>query len=193
MPSERHWRHVRALVSRDGEERIQTRAPARIGPCLVSTARKETDARDAIEAAKTCSLNDPRRAKVEKGCWQFVQGRRGARPGESCTAVFWKADRMISISGPGGSCRGALLGFVAIEPPASVTAVNRTSGDGADEIAFAVPTIDAALARVLADGLAFSIGHEGTPVCALEWRSGLAARGAEEVPERGRVEGRELP
>jgi len=186
---------------------------------LVSTARKEINARDAIEASKTRTLNDPRRAKVEKGYWQFFQGRRDARPGEFCTAVFWKADRMISISGPGGSYRGALLGFVAIEPPAgfprpddaqatqkvkvtlkqgadapaSVTAFNRTIGGLADEIAFAVPTIDAALAG-MEDRLAFSIEHEGKPVFALEWHSGLAAREELRKCLKGeRVEGRELP
>lgn len=186
---------------------------------LVSTARKEINAGDAIEASKTRTLNDPRRAKVEKGYWQFFQGQRDARPGEFCTAVFWKADRMISISGPGGSYRGALLGFVAIEPPAgfprpddaratqkvkvtlkqgadapaSVTAFNRTIGGLADEIAFAVPTIDAALAG-MEDRLAFSIEHEGKPVFALEWHSGLAAREVLRKCLKGeRVEGRELP
>lgn len=186
---------------------------------LVSSAKKEINAKEAIETSKARALNDPRRKKVETGYWQFFQGQRGARPGEFCTAVFWKADRMISISGPGGSYKGALLGFVAIEPPegfprpddakatqkvkvtlkqgadapASVTAFNRTIGGLADEIAFAVPTIDAALAG-MEDRLAFSIEHEGKPVFALEWHSGVAAREMLKKCLKGEsVEGRELP
>ena len=167
---------------------------------LVSTAKQEINAKDAIENSKQRALNDPRRKKVEKGYWQFFQGKQGAKPGEYCTAVFWKGSRMISIVGPGGSYKGALLNFIAIEPPegfprpndakaidkvkvtlkqgsdapATITAFNRSIGGFADEIAFAVPTIDAALAG-MEDRLAFSIDHAGRQIFALEWHAGLAA------------------
>jgi hypothetical protein len=186
---------------------------------LVSSARKEINAKDAIEASKSRVLNDPRRKKVEQGHWQFFQGKRGAKPGEFCVAVFWKLDRMISIAGPGDRYKGALLGFIAIEPPegfprpddskatervkvtlkqgadapASVTAFNRTIGGLADEIAFAVPTIDAALAS-MEDKLAFSIGHEGRQIFALEWHSGFAARDMLRRCLKGEnVDGKEVP
>jgi hypothetical protein len=168
---------------------------------LVASARKEIRAREAIDAAQARAASDPRRQKVAQGTWRVFQARRDARPGAYCTAVFWKQDQMISITGPGGDYRGAVLGFIAIEPkngfprpdearatqkiqvtltqgadaPARVTAFNRTIGGLADEIAFAVPTVDAALAG-MADRLAFRIDHDGRQVFALEWHSGLAAR-----------------
>lgn len=168
---------------------------------LVSSAKKEISAKGAIEKSKSRILDDSRRKKVENGFWQFFQGRRGAKPGEFCMAVYWKADRMISISGPGGGYKGALLGFIAIDSkpgfprpdnpkdtqkvkvtlqqgsdaPATVTAFNTTIAGFADEIKFAVPTIEAALAG-MEDRLGFRIDHEGNEIFNLEWHSGLAAR-----------------
>ncbi|HEU4457793.1 MAG TPA: hypothetical protein VFR90_01560 [Methylibium sp.] len=186
---------------------------------LVSTAKKEINAKAAIETAKGRALNDPRRKKIEAGYWQFFRGKSDAKPGEFCTGVFWKVDRMIVVSGPGGAYRGAMLAFVAIEPPdgfprpadakliervkvtlrqgndpsAEVTAFNRTIGAMADEIAFPVPTIDAALAG-MDDRLAFAIEHGGRQVFALEWHSGRAAREVLTRCLKGEdVAGREVP
>ncbi|WP_425258846.1 hypothetical protein ACPOLB_25405 [Rubrivivax sp. RP6-9] len=186
---------------------------------LVGTAKQEIRAHQAIESSKARAASDPRRQKVDRGYWQFFQARRDARPGQFCTAVFWKADRMITISGPGGDFKGALLGFVAIEPkdgfprpddakstqkievsltqgadaPARVTAFNRTIGGLADEITFAVPTVDAALAG-MEDRLRFRIDHGGRQVFALEWHSGLAAREQLQRCLRGEtVDGSEVP
>lgn len=186
---------------------------------LVSTAKQEINAKDAIETAKQGTLNGPKHKKVTQGFWQFFQGKQGAKPGEYCTAVFWKGNRMISIVGPGGSYQGALLNFIAIEPPegfprpddakvidkvkvtlkqgrdapATLTAFNRSIGGFADEIAFAVPTIDAALAG-MEDQLAFTIDHAGKQIFALEWHSGLAAGQMLRKCLKGeRVDGREVP
>lgn len=186
---------------------------------LVSTARKEINAHQAIEASKARAAADPRRQKMAKGYWQFFQARRDARPGQFCTAVFWKDDRMITLSGPGGDYKGALLGFVAIEPkngfprpddgtstqkiqvtltqgagpPARVTAFNRTIGTLADEIAFAVPSIEAALAG-MEDEQRFLITHQGQPVFELAWHSGLKARTILRQCLAGEaVAGREVP
>lgn len=168
---------------------------------LVSTAKKEINAAKAIEGSKRRVMDDPRYAKMKKGYWQFFQGKRDAKPGEACVAVFWKGSQMISLIGPGGSYQGALLSFVAVESaqgfprpddpkqvrkirvslqqgagsPAVVTAFNRTIVPLADEIAFAVPTIDAALST-MEDRLNFRISHENKEVFALEWHSGHAAR-----------------
>ena len=168
---------------------------------LVSTAKKEINAKGAIEQSKDRVLNNPRTEKMEKGFWQFFQGKSGAKPGEFCTAVYWQKSQMISLLGPGGEYRGALLGFIAVEPKppfprpdnpkeiekvkvtltqgndpsASITAFNRTVAGFADEIQFAVPTIDAALAG-MEDKLNFRIEYEGSKIFELEWHSGLAAR-----------------
>ncbi len=168
---------------------------------LVSTAKKEINAKDAIATQKDRVATDPRRKKVERGFWQFFQAKSDAKPGEFCTAVYWKNDRMISISGPGGGYKGAFLTFIAIEPkppfprpddpktiqkvkvtlkqgndaPATITAFNRTIANFSDEIRFAVPTIDAALAG-MEDKLAFRIDYQGTEIFSLEWHAGFAAR-----------------
>lgn len=168
---------------------------------LVSTAKKEINAQEAIDKSKDRVFNDPRREKMEKGFWQFFQGKRGAKPGEFCTAVYWQKNQMISLSGPGGDYKGALLGFIAVEPkppfprpdnpkdvqkvkvtltqgtdaPATITAFNLTVADFSDEIKFAVPTIDAALAG-MEDTLNFRIDYEGSKIFELEWHSGLTAR-----------------
>lgn len=168
---------------------------------LVSTAKKEINAKEAIDQSTDRVLNNPKAEKLKKGFWQFFQGQSGSKPGEFCTAVYWQMGRMISISGPGGDYRGALLGFVAVEPkppfprpdnpkdiqkvkvtltqghdaPATITALNRTVAGFSDEIQFAVPTIDAALAG-MEDTLNFRIDYEGSNIFELEWHSGLAAR-----------------
>ncbi len=168
---------------------------------LVSTAKKEINAKVAIEQSKDRVLNNPRREKMEEGFWQFFQGNSGAKPGEFCTAVYWQKGQMISVLGPGGEYRGAMLGFIAVEPKppfprpdnpkeiqkvkvtltqgtdpsATITAFNRTVADFADEIQFAVPTIEAALAG-MEDKLNFRIEYEGSKIFELEWHSGLAAR-----------------
>jgi hypothetical protein len=185
---------------------------------LVSTAKKEINAQEAIEKTKERVQNDPRKKKVQNGFWQFFQGKRDAKPGESCMAVFWKHDRMITITGPGGNYKGALLGFVAITPPATfprpdnpndiqkvkvtltqgadapatVMAFNRTIGGFSDEIQFAVPTIDAALAG-MEDKLRFKIDHAGNAIFDLEWHSGLAAREVMRSCIKGeKVDGKEV-
>ncbi|MEQ1656463.1 MAG: hypothetical protein ABL960_12255 [Nitrospira sp.] len=168
---------------------------------LVSTAKKEINAKEAIDKSKDRVLNNPRREKMEKGFWQFFQGKSGAKPGEFCTAVYWQKSQMISVLGPGGEYRGAMLGFIAVEPKppfprpdnpkeiqkvkvtltqgtdpsATITAFNRTVADFSDEIQFAVPTIEAALAG-MEDKLNFRIEYEGSKIFELEWHSGLAAR-----------------
>lgn len=185
---------------------------------LLSTAKTEINAKDAIEESKDRVLNSELTKKMEKGFWQFFQGKSGARPGEYCTAVYWQKDQMISISGPGGDYKGAMLGFIAVEPdgpfprpdnakdiekikvtltqgsdsPATVTAFNSTIGGMSDEIKFAVPTIDAALAG-MEDKLNFRIDFEDNKVFELEWHSGLAARDILKKCVKGeKVDGKEV-
>jgi hypothetical protein len=168
---------------------------------LVSSAKKEINAKEGIEAQKTRIQSDPRRKKIEAGYWQFFQAKADARPGDFCTAVFWRGTQMITLTGPGGAYKGALLAFVALDPPsgfprpddakqvakvkvsltqgtdapASVIALSRTIGGFSDEIAFVVPSIEGLLAGIR-EKQAFKIDYEGKQVFALEWHSGLAAR-----------------
>lgn len=168
---------------------------------LVSTAKKEINAKEAIDKSQDRVLNSPRTEKMKKGYWQFFQGKSDAKPGEFCTAVYWQVDKMITVSGPGGDYRGAMLGFIAIEPqapfprpdnskdvqkvkvtltqgndpPATITAFNLTHAGFSDEIKFAVPTIEAAMAG-MEDTLNFRVEYQGSNIFELEWHSGLAAR-----------------
>jgi hypothetical protein len=185
---------------------------------LVSSAKKEVKASEAIADGKSRLQNDPRRKKMESGYWQFFQGRRDAPPGESCIALFWKGKQMISVVGPGGAYKGALLTFIALDAPegfprpddptavqkvkvtltqgadapATLTALNRSIGTS-DEIQFPVPTIEAALAA-MEDRMAFKIDHAGKRVFELEWHSALAARDVLRRCVKGeKVDGRELP
>jgi hypothetical protein len=186
---------------------------------LVSTAKQEIQATAAIGAAKDRVLNDPRRQKLQAGFWQFFQAQRDAAPGEACGAVFWKGGQMTSLAGPSGRYRGALMGFVALQPPegfprpeaagamrqvqvslqqgteapASLRVFNRSIGGLADELAVAVPGIEALLAG-MEDRQSFKIQHEGRQVFALEWHSGRAARAVLQRCLRGeRVDGQEVP
>ncbi len=186
---------------------------------LVSSAKQEIKASEAIAAGKQRVESDPRRKKMESGFWQFFQARRDAKPGESCTAVFWKGKQMISVMGPGGDYKGALLSFISVDPPegfprpndaravqkvkvtltqgadapATVTALNRTIGGFSDEIQFPVPTIEAALAG-MDDRLAFKIDHAGQRVFELEWHSAHAAREVLRRCLKGqKIDGQEVP
>lgn len=185
---------------------------------LVSTAKKEINAKEAIDASKDRVLNDPKRKKVEKGFWKIFQGKSGAKPGEFCTAVYWQNDKMIAVSGPGGEYRGAMLGFVALkpdrsfprpdnpkerqkvkvtltqgnDPPATVTAFNSTLAEFSDQIQFPVPTIEAAM-EGMEDKLNFRIDYEGKKIFELEWHSALAARDVLKKCLKGEsVEGKEV-
>ncbi len=156
---------------------------------LLSTAKKEIKAEDTIEESRDKLFN-----------WQFFQANSGAKPGEFCRAIYWQNDIIISISGPGGEYRGAMLSFIAVEPPetfprpdnptaiekvkvtlkqgadpaATVTAFNTSIGFS-DEIKFAVPTIEAAMAG-MDDQLKFKIDYQGNTIFELKWHSTIAAR-----------------
>lgn len=167
---------------------------------LVSTTKKEISVEGTIQARKD-ELASPKALKLKKGYWQFFQGKKDAKSGESCTAVYLQNDKMITVIGPGGEYKGALLGFIAIEPddtfprpddekgiqkvsvtlkqgsdrPVTIQAFNRTVVPLTDELTFAVPTIKDALDN-MEDNLRFQIDYEGKRVFDLEWHSGHAAR-----------------
>ncbi|MEE3715639.1 hypothetical protein V2H45_02645 [Tumidithrix elongata RA019] len=128
----------------------------------------------------------------------------GAKPGNYCVASFLKASMdpeakkapvMINLLGPGGNYKGALLTFTAEsipkpetmqtitvtliqnnEPPVTVKAFNYTMPKlPFGVIAFAVPTIDAALAT-MEDVQSFDVKIDGRSVAKTTWHSGLKVR-----------------
>jgi hypothetical protein len=140
---------------------------------------------------------DPKYQRYRDGGWDFFQGVNNAEPGEYCSAFFWKKEGMVTLSGPGGDYRGALLTFWGkdIPRPQSVekikvsltqsggsvqtvqvfnyTKPGDTNGYGA--ISFAVPTLEAALVE-MKDIETFDVAIEGKSVAKVEWHSGLMAR-----------------
>jgi hypothetical protein len=168
---------------------------------IVSTTKKEISVKGTVQEAKD-ELVSPKALKLKKGYWQFFQGVKDPKPGEACTAVYMQDDKLITIIGPGKEYKGALLGFIAIEPPndtfprpddekgiqkvsvtlkqgsdnpVTIQAFNRTVVPLTDELTFAVPTIKDALDN-MEDKLRFQIDYEGKRAFDLEWHSGHAAR-----------------
>lgn len=128
----------------------------------------------------------------------------GVKSGSYCVASFFKASMdpeakdapvMINLSGPGGDYKGALLTFAAEsiprpktiqtitvtliqnnDPPATVKAFNYTMPNlPFGVIAFAVPTIDAALAGI-EDVQNFDVKIDGKSVAKTMWHSGLKVK-----------------
>jgi hypothetical protein len=128
----------------------------------------------------------------------------GVKPGSYCVASFFKASMdpaankapvMINLVGPGSGYKGALFTFAAEgiprpekmktitvtllqnnDPPATVKAFNYTMPNlpfGA--IAFAVPTIDAALAGI-EDVQHLDVKIDGKSVAKTMWHSGLKVK-----------------
>lgn len=148
-----------------------------------------------IEARK----RDPKfRAAYERyhnGGWDNLQDGDSPEPGEYCVALYSKGDVMLRISGPGGDYRGALMTFSGGKITGSqdvrkikvtlnqsdgssqtVRAFNyQLPGEAYGSIAFAVPTIEAAMAE-MNERQGFEVLVSGQSVARLDWSGGLAAR-----------------
>jgi hypothetical protein len=140
-------------------------------------------------------MKSPKYQAYMRGGWEFFQGKNGAQPGESCTAMFWRKDAIVVLSGPGGDYKGAFLTFFGkdVPRPASVKTINVTLTQNNDapqtvkafnfklpdtsfgSIGLAVPTIEAALAG-MEDTIRYDLVTDGKSVVNIEWNGGLAAR-----------------
>mgnify|MGYP001331243058 CR=1 FL=1 len=174
---------------------------------------KEINAHDVLDANKKKA--EQYREKVIGGWWEFMQASSKAGPGEYCAASFLrakrltepgKADRMkegivVTLFGPGGNYRGALLAFSPLgedsaaafpklasgKPvrvtlkqgnikPATLNAIYLETGPKSPPLlAFAVPSIDALLAG-MEDKWDFDVSYEGKSIANIEWHDGLKAR-----------------
>ncbi|MCX7073066.1 MAG: hypothetical protein NTW01_18940 [Gammaproteobacteria bacterium] len=167
---------------------------------IMDTTKKEINAKQAVETSKQEFLSGDARKKYEDGYWQHFQAFSGAKPGEYCAAMFARQGMSVTVLGPGGDYRGALMIFSALDdsafpksaqptiipvslkqgsdPAATVRVFNFNIGQWQTPIlAFAVPTIDAAL-QGMDDKLDFHLEHEGKAIGSIEWHSGHAARDA---------------
>lgn len=133
--------------------------------------------------------------RYHNGGWDYLQDGISPKPGEYCVALYSRGDVMLRISGPGGSYSGALMTFSGGKITGSkdvrkikvtlnqsdgssqtVQAFNyQLPGEAYASIAFAVPTIEAAMAE-MKDSQGFEVLVSGQSVAKVDWTGGLAAR-----------------
>lgn len=137
----------------------------------------------------------------ENGYWSVFQGKAGAPKGEFCMAMFARKEMSVSVSGPGGNYRMALLNFMGLDKsafptpngnekmkinfqqgkqaPIDITAINTSlvlpNGDKMGVISLSVPTIQA-LMDGMEDNYRFVIKYNGEQIADIEWNKGLLAR-----------------
>jgi len=139
-------------------------------------------------------LKNPEYILYLTGHWRLFPTPQDQKRGEFCSAFFSRNGVMLTLSGPGGDYKGALLTFMSAdipkpdkmetvrvtltqddEPAVTTRAFNYSPPNmpfGA--IAFAVPTMDAALSN-MKDVQVFKVEMDGKPVAKINWHSGLAA------------------
>lgn len=166
---------------------------------VMDTSKQEINAKKTIEATKTGFVDSKYNKLYKTGYWQFFQASSSAKKGEYCAAMFLKEGMSVTIMGPGGSYKGALMMLAnshndpafpssptptkilmslkqGSDAPATVNVLNYTIGDLKVPVAvFAVPTIEAAMAG-MDDKLDFHLEHKGKKIVDVEWHGGDAAR-----------------
>lgn len=178
---------------------------------VMDKTKKEINAKTILKGNKAEA--ERFREKIIKGWWEFMQGNSKAKSGEYCMATFLQAKRdsqagrvdafkdgtVVMLSGPGGSYRGALLGFMPLddandypkaksgqpvmmtlkqgnEAPVTLNAIYMTVGKTSRPmIAFAVPNIQALMAG-MEDNWSFEVIYQGKTIASANWHSGLKAR-----------------
>ena len=157
------------------------------------------EASSAFGAELDQQMKDPKfKAAYDRyhnGGWEYFQDSNIPKPGEYCSALYAKGTVMVRISGPGSGYDGALMTFSGpdITGPRDVQKLKVTlnQSDGSSQsvqtfnyqlpgevyasIAFAVPTIEAAIAA-MEDKQGFDLLVKGKSVLKLDWHDGLAAR-----------------
>jgi hypothetical protein len=166
---------------------------------VMDTSKQEINAKKTIDATKTGFKESKYNKLYQDGYWQFFQASSSAKKGEYCAAMFLRQGMSVTIMGPGGSYKGALMMLSnasdnpafpssptptkvlmtlkqGSDPAATVNVLNYTIGDLKAPVAvFAVPTIEAAMAG-MDDKADFHLEHKGQKILDLEWRGGHAAR-----------------
>jgi hypothetical protein len=177
---------------------------------MMETNVKEIDAANIMTSNKEEA--NRYREKIIAGWWEFMQVNSKAKPGEYCAATFLRAKRvkqergdgmsdgmMVTLFGPGGNYRGALLGFSPLgkdhafpklknrQPvkvtlkqgnvaPVTLNAIYmEVSPTAPPLIVFAVPSIEA-LMNGMEDNWRFEVIYEGKSIADIEWHDGLKAR-----------------
>ncbi len=177
---------------------------------VMETGAKEINAQEILSSNKEQAIRF--REKIIAGWWEFMQANSKAKPGEYCAATFLRARRvkhervdgisdgmMVTLFGPGGNYRGALLGFSPLdknhafpkaksgrpvlvtltqgkEKPATLNAIYmEVSPTAPPMIVFAVPSIEALMGG-MEDQWRFEVSYEGKSIADIEWHDGFKAR-----------------
>lgn len=167
---------------------------------VMDTTKKELNVKQELDKGNKAFEKSKYGRFYKEGYWQFFQASSKAKKGEYCTAMFSREGMSVSILGPGGDYKGALMMFGSLDEknsafpkssssskvtvtlkqgnddPATVKAFNYSLGQSQNPvIVFAVPTIEAAM-EGMEDKLDFHLQYDGKNVGDIEWHSGNKAR-----------------
>lgn len=167
---------------------------------VMDTTKKELNAKQEQDKGNKEFEKSKYGRFYKEGYWQFFQASSKAKKGEYCTAMFSREGMSISILGPGGDYKGALMMFgnlddkntafptsksssqIAVtlkqgnDAPETVKAINYPLGESQNPtIVFAVPTIEAAM-DAMEEKMDFHLQYEGKNIGDIEWHSGFKAR-----------------
>lgn len=167
---------------------------------VMDTTKKELNPKQEHQKGNTEFEKSKYGRYYKEGYWQFFQANSKAKKGEYCTAMFSREGMSVSILGPGGDYKGALMMFGNLnenntafpankssskvtvtlkqgnDAPETLKAFNYTLGESQNPvIVFAVPTIEAAM-DAMEEKMDFHLQYEGINIGDIEWHSGLKAR-----------------
>ena len=180
---------------------------------VMDNTQKQLNAKSVLKHNKDDA--EAFREKIVAGWWEYMQANSNAKPGEFCAAMFQRAKRepnpggvdlfkegmTVTLFGPGGDYRGALLAFSPLddknlfpklqsgqkvlltlkqgdESPQTLNAAYMTVGKSARPmVAFAVPSIEALLGSI-EDATRFEVLYQGRTIANIAWHSGFKARDA---------------
>lgn len=167
---------------------------------VMDTTKKELNVKQEMDKGNKAFEKSKYGRFYKEGYWQYFQASSKAKKGEYCTAMFSKEGMSVSIMGPGGDYKGALMMFGSLDEqnsafpratssskvtvtlkqgndaPATLKAFNYTLGESQNPvIVFAVPTIEAAM-EGMEDKLDFHLQYDGQNIGDIEWHSGSKAR-----------------
>lgn len=167
---------------------------------VMDTTKKELNVKQEMDKGNKAFEKSKYGRFYKEGYWQYFQASSKAKKGEYCTAMFSKEGMSVSILGPGGDYKGALMMFGSLDEhnsafprstssskvtvtlkqgndaPVTVKAFNYTLGESQNPvIVFAVPTIEAAM-EGMEDKLDFHLQYDGQNIGDIEWHSGNKAQ-----------------
>jgi hypothetical protein len=148
---------------------------------------------DALKRARL--LLDPDYIRYLTGRWMLFPSPKGKPKGEYCSAFFSREGVILTLSGPGGDYKGALLQFMSADiprpktqevvqvtltqnnvPPIKFKALNQSSpGLPFGSIIVPITTMDALLTG-MKDVQNLDLQMDGKSIAKINWHSGLAVK-----------------